>query len=285
MYIPKSQRPYIGITDFMTNQQVEQIYNVFKTHRESESKRRLHVGVMMSFKTLYGHETKWTKAFPPKEKIKHIFNPISIESQEHISTREYMDLWNYTNIWNDIMFTLHYADYEKCPDIVQNLTDALMCTGPYVNALQLDMIWPDPHLVQQAIKDSGKNIEVILQIGKNAMEDADNDPQEIVERLYFYQEFLTHVLLDKSMDRELSMNAHELLPYARAIKKAYPNLGLAVAGGLGPNTVHLVEPLVAEFPDISIDAQGRLRPSGDALDPIDWDMASLYVVEALAMLK
>ena len=77
------------------------------------------------------------------------------------------------------------------------------------------------------------------------------------------------------------MDADELLPYLRAIATQFPWLQLAVAGGLG--RMSLVEPIVREFPDISIDAQGRLRPSGSALDPIDWGMAETYLREASAL--
>jgi hypothetical protein len=62
-------------------------------------------------------------------------------------------------------------------------------------------------------------------------------------------------------------------------------MGLVVAGGLGPDSIDMVKPLVKVFPDISIDAQGKLRPSGSALDPIDWDMAGTYLARALELLK
>lgn len=81
------------------------------------------------------------------------------------------------------------------------------------------------------------------------------------------------------------MDAKGLLPFARAVKRRFPQFGLVAAGGLGPDTMHLVEPLIKEFPDLSIDAQGKLRPSGSALDPIDWYMAGQYLIKALEMLE
>jgi len=36
---------------------------------------------------------------------------------------------------------------------------------------------------------------------------------------------------------------------------------------------------------MSIDAQGQLRPSKSALDPIDWSMAEEYLIKALQVLK
>ena len=60
---------------------------------------------------------------------------------------------------------------------------------------------------------------------------------------------------------------HLALENAPHLVRLLPFLVLAaVAGGLGPDSVHLLEPIAEEFPDISIDAQGRLK-SADA--PVD----------------
>lgn len=252
--------PYIGITDFVNFDQVQLMLKVFNKNLRSEQRRRLHVGVMMSYKTLNGLETKWSVAFPPKEKIADIF-----------SSKETMNC-------------LHYADYDEI-DVAENITRAIGFGGSGINALQLDMVWPNPKHVSDAIKNSRKELEIILQVGKNAIEQANNDPKEIVERIKDYDGVISHVLLDKSMGRGLGMDALGLIPFVNAIKKEFPDLGIVVAGGLGPDTLNLVEPLIKEFPDVSIDAQGKLRPSGNALDPINWDMAGMYLSKALQLLK
>jgi len=126
---------------------------------------------------------------------------------------------------------------------------------------------------------------VILQIGKKAFEEADDDPMEIVRRLEDYSGVIHRVLLDKSVGRGISMDANSLLPFVRIIKEHFPSFGITVARGLGPKSIELVEPLVQEFPDLSIDAQGKLRPSGSALDPIDWKMAGDYLLKGLKLLK
>lgn len=252
--------PYIGITDFMSYTQVERMLAVFKANIRPGQHRRLHVGVMMSRKTLNGLETKWSKAFPTKETIADIFD-----------SRETMNC-------------LHYADYDAV-DVSQSLTRAISFGGDGINALQLDMIWPNPEHVASAVSSSGKKLEVVLQVGKNAIEQADNDPEKIVAKLQEYVGVAHHVLLDKSMGKGLGMDAAGLIPFAQAIREAYPDLGIVAAGGLGPESIELVEPLVKDFPDMSIDAQGKLRPSGSALDPIDWDMAEVYLIKALGLLR
>lgn len=255
MYIP-----YIGITDFMTFEQVQRMLTVFNSNLGLTQNRRLHVGVMMSYKTLHDIETKWTRAFPVKEIIAEIFGS------------------------DETMNCLHYADY-KSVDVLQSFCRAIEFGGKGINALQLDMVWPYPHEIAEAVRASNKKLEIILQVGENAITQARNSPQEVVERLRDYEGIIHYVLLDMSMGRGLGMSTSRLFPFVRVIKEAFPGLRIAVAGGLGPESINLVEPLYKEFPDISIDAQSRLRPSCNALDPIDWDMGEEYLVESLKLLK
>jgi len=248
--------PYIGITDFTDFGQVQEMLRVFAAHRPQGSSRVLHVGVMMSYKTLHGIPSKWQNAFPSKERIAGIFSS------------------------DETYNCLHYADYDNNPDLWKSLATAISCGGIGIHAIQLDMVWPDPGEVANGVHASRKQIEVILQIGKNALEEIGNDPQRVVDRLGDYEGVIHRVQLDKSMGKGLGMDADGLIPFARAIRENFPALGIGAAGGLGPETIQLVEPLVAVLSDLSIDAQGRLRPSGNALDPIDWSMAGNYLVKA-----
>jgi len=256
-------RPYVGITDFTNFEQVECMQEIFKQYLPVHSNRQLHVGVMMSYKTLNDVETKWAKAFPPKEMIASIFAS------------------------NETYNCLHYADYDRFENFSSDVLKGIEYGGEEIHAVQLDMVWPWPRDILKIIRNAGKSLEVILQVGKNAIEQADNNPAEVVRRLEFYADIgvLHRVLLDKSMGRGLGMDAAGLIPFVEAIKKRFPELGLVAAGGLGPDSIHLVEPLAKEFPEISIDAQGKLRPSGNALDPIDWDMAGVYLIKALELLE
>jgi len=252
--------PYVGITDFMTFEQVQRMLAVFKANLGPEQNRRLHVGVMMSYTTLHGIETKWTKAFPPNDTIADIFGS------------------------DETMNCLHYADYRSI-DVFPSLTQAIRFGGIGINALQLDMVWPDPEHVANAVHASRKQLEVILQVGKNAIDQASNDPQKVVERLRNYEGVVQHVLIDKSMGRGIGMDAKGLMPFISAIKSAFPDLGIVVAGGLGPTSMHLVVPIVREYLGISIDAEAKLRPSGSILDPIDWGMAETYLINALHVVR
>lgn len=252
--------PYIGITDFTNSEQVQDMLRVFEKHRRSGSLRKLHVGVMMSYKTLHDIPSRWQNAFPPKWMIGDIF----------YSDRTYN--------------CLHYADYENNLGLAECLTAAIRYGAGGIHALQLDMVWPDPDQIAHGVHNSREKLEVILQVGRKALDAVQNEPKPLVEKLSEYDGVIRRVLLDKSGGEGRGMDAVGLLPFARAIRENFSELGLVVAGGLGPETMHLVEPIVKEFPDVSIDAQGRLRPSGSALDPIDWDLAEVYLARSLQLL-
>ena len=251
--------PYIGITDFTNLEQVLKMSSVFAAHLPQGSNRKLHIGVMMSHKTLHNIPNRWQNVFPQKETISNIFSS------------------------NEVYNCLHYVDYAGNPDLQKNIAEAISLGGIGIHALQLDMTWPDPNQIARGVHSWRKYIEVILQIGKNSFEEVNNDPQSVVEKLRQYEGVVHRVLLDKSMGRGIVMDAKSLMPFAQTIRENFPELGIVVAGGLGPETIQLVEPLVKEFSDLSIDAQGRLRPSGNALDPIDWDMAEIYLIKALQL--
>lgn len=250
--------PYIGITDFTSAGQVRRMANAFRRCGGPALRRKLAVGVMMSRKTLLELPTKWADVFPAKETIKDIFTDDP-----------------------DVLNVLHYADYDD-ESQEQEFDFAAELAGGHLHALQLDMPWPEPTAVE-IFRWYYPKTAVILQVGANAMDACNNDPDAVAGRITEYGDTIDAVLLDKSMGRGLGMDAAALLPFADTIATRHPRLALAAAGGLGPDTLHLIKPFLTPFPAVSIDAQSKLRPSGNAMDPVDWDMAELYVERAVAM--
>ena len=251
--------PYIGICDFPSGEQALKTAEFFRelcvTHRLD---RKLMVGVMMSFKTLTGLPSKWTNAWPKNEEVADIFIDHSA-----------------------VLNTLHYADFDYNTS-VWHLLEAAKFGGPRLQAIQLDMIWPTTAIVKE-LKRAFPNLKIVLQINAMAMGAAGNDPDVLVVWLKQYGNLLDCVLLDKSHGKGVGMDAQGLLPFVTAIADRLPHLQIGVAGGLGPNTMDLVLPIVYELPTVSIDAQGKLRSSGNALDPIDWEMAHEYLREAVTI--
>jgi len=250
---------YIGITDFVNAAQSQIMLDFFE-RKKGELAIKLMVGIMTSYKMLNGVPTKWAKAFPNANTIKDIF----IEHKSALNT-------------------VHYADYDGI-DFFENLSRVISLGSPHLHAIQLDMIWPDPQTIIN-IKSNHPELLIILQINTRSFEQVENDLHKMLEKLKKYENCLSHVLLDRSMGRGIGMESDRLRPVIEYLKREMPDLNIAIAGGLGPETIYLAGPLIKEFPDLSIDAQGRLRPSGSALDPIDWSMAKEYVRKALRIFK
>ena len=251
-------RPYIGICDFTHPKQSEEMASLIPPHFSHD----LMVGLMMSHKTLTGLPTKWADVFPKKEAIKDIFI-------------------NHPRVLN----TIHYADYEvgdkRDTALAQTLEAVVHYGGKHLHAIQLDMIWPDPTELLAFRRQH--HLPIVLQVGADAMQLEGDDPLRVCERIKTYEDSIDCVLFDKSMGKGKGMDAALLTTYVRALSTACPSMRPAVGGGLGPQTMYLVPSLVGFFPDISIDAQGQLRPDGRLETPIDWVRASSYLKQAIAL--
>ncbi len=247
---------YIGICDFMSKDEVFAILDFFGKYKSSGI--QLMIGTMTSYKVLNNEETRWATVFPRPETLKHIFsslNPLAINC-------------------------IHYADYKNNPGLANTLGKVVALCGPALHAIQLDMVWPDHYQLRMFVKKYG--IPVVLQVSKKSMEHCSNDPMLVAERIQqdYSGGIISHVLLDCSMGKGIPIDIGHMIPYIEAIKTTAPSINIAIAGGLGPETVKEVGPLIQKY-DLSIDAQSKLRSSGNAADPIDWPLAELYIEQAM----
>lgn len=102
----------------------------------------------------------------------------------------------------------------------------------------------------------------------------------LVEKLNDYHGLADYLIFDLSGGEGRPLSIDYLRSYLRAAREAGFNFGLGVAGGLGPNTLSLVEPLVVEFPNLSIDAESQLR---DANDNLDLNKTQEYLAKAIQL--
>lgn len=247
-------KPYIGITGFMTQTEVR---TVLEAMRQGDS-RKLMVGVLASQKTAQGQEDKWPHRYPRVEDIAEIFT-------------------NHATALN----LIHYNTKEP-----KTLYDQLMALtehgGPHLHGFQLNIAWPDPKaLIAYRARYPEKII--VLQIGSAAFTSMNNYPYLLAERIaqdYECKGLVDYVLLDPSGGHGKPFDTTTARRYLNALKARGIKCSFGVAGGLSPTTLTLVEPLLKEFPDLSIDAEGRLR---DVNDTLDLQVAIDYVLYALQM--
>ena len=159
------------------------------------------------------------------------------------------------------------------PRAEANLTDVLAramaiggpnCHGVQINATR-GVPWPDP-LALQEFRDRCQPRRIVLQVGGEAMKAADSRPDEIARRCAPYQGIVTDVLVDASEGMGVPLDAQRTIHYLTPIAEAAPSIGLVVAGGLcADNLDALLSPLLPEWAEVSIDAEGRLRDDQDRL--------------------
>ncbi len=231
------RRPYIGVNGFMNMADVLTALNSLPEN----GYRSLMVGVLASSKTLNGHTNSLPNRFPDVRNIHKIF----------VRDPRALNL-------------IHYAtDNEGY--LAAELVQMSEYGGLNMNGFQLNITWPSQYSILRLHETCGKKF-IVLQIGRRAFEMMDNSPELIADNVADYGDSIDHVLLDLSGGHGKPLDALQLRSYLDAIKSRVPRIGLGVAGGLSPNTLELIQPLVEDFRDLSIDAEGRLRTPEDHLD-------------------
>ncbi len=248
-------QPYVGVTDFTSRDQVIEA----KKFLAPRSIHRLHVGAMTSYKVQNGIKTftGWENIWLNEEGLKKLFSDD-----------------------DDVFNVIHYADYDNPPLTTSlDLHEAIRRSGPYLHGLQLDMVWPEVKIVKE-IKSQHPSIEIILQIGKDAVKELDNSLEKVLEKALNYLDCVDYFLIDFSMGKGEPLNPEVTLEYLRMFTKVIPIEKIAIGGGLGPETTHLLKPIVEVFPRISWDAQGQMRKPKSQTTPIEMPRVISYVYES-----
>lgn len=246
-------RPYIGITGFVSSVEVSSVLNTVPAN----SKRLVMVGVLASLKTMRGIQNKWPNRYPVMERIAAIFS-------EH----------------SRALNLIHYNTKEQ-----ETLVDQMVLMSEFggrnLHGFQLNIAWPAPAALG-AYRKMYPAKQIVLQIGSHAFEMVDHSPERLASKIAEYEWLVEYALLDPSGGYGKLFDSERARDYLLALKAKNFSFGLGVAGGLSATTLNLVEPLIKDFPDLSIDAEGRLRTPEDH---IDLCAATEYLCKAFRMFK
>jgi len=242
------KKNYIGVTGFMDRTEVEAVLSSLP----EGFNRKVMIGMLVSGKTVKGIPNKWPKRYPMLDMVGSVF----------------MDHPNALNL-------VHYNTKEEDPvKIVEELYMIEELAGPNFHGFQLNMVWPSPSMINLWLRNRGSKT-IVLQCGSRAMAEINNSPEQLVEKSKNYEGIADYLLLDPSGGLGQSFNYEHLLLYLDALHLARLNTRFGVAGGLSPETFEpLMIPILERFPDVSIDAEGRLRTKEDKLDT---DIANKYI--------
>ncbi|MBI5654833.1 hypothetical protein HZC53_04245 [Candidatus Uhrbacteria bacterium] len=244
--------PYIGITGFMTQAEVRAVLDVIP----HDASHQLMVGVLASWKTIRGLGNKYPSRYPTMQNIGSIF----------VNDPRVVNL-------------VHYAtdDISTLDEQLENL-ERHVCQ-PH-DGYQLNLCWPKPAILAKSLLPG---LRRVLQVGRPALELVGYAPAALALEMYSYDGLITDILIDPSAGKGFAFDPVQASELLLAVRERHPKIGLGVAGGLSAKTLNLVEPLVRLIPDLSIDAEGRLRNPAD--DNLDLKQACEYVSAAFELFR
>lgn len=230
------KQPYVGITGFMSQNEIQSVLDSMP----KDSNRLLMVGVLASQKTLRGEKNKWPNRYPEVGRISEVF----------VKDRRALNL-------------IHYNTKEP-ETLTEQLVEMTKLGGQNLEGFQLNLAWPSRDTILAYHKICGGKF-IVLQIGGKAFEIVNHSPKELAERVSWYEHVVDYVLLDPSGGYGVPFDTNKARTYLEALRGYNLDMGLGVAGGLSPTTLNLVQPLLSDFPDLSWDAEGKLRDEQDNL--------------------
>ena len=249
-----NRKQYIGVTGFMTRQEVESALSAMP----QDSQILLMVGVLASYKTLNGQEPGNPKRYPNIHAIKNIF----------------VDHPKALNL-------IHYNTRET-DTLLSQLNSLVEEAGPCLHGFQLNICWP-PNWQLARFKENNPNMRMVLQISEKAFSAAEYSAKKLSSRINDYKDSITDILLDGSGGTGKTLRPDFMNYYISHIRNSCPNIGIGVAGGLSPNTPHLIEAVALNHPGVSIDAEGKLRNL--VSDELELESTKLYIKRSLSILQ
>jgi len=213
--------------------------------------------LVASSKTLAGEKNSFPVRFPKVEEIPNIFT----------ANEKALNM-------------IHYATKQP-ENFSEQLVRLVEIAGENLDGFQLNMRWPDPRQIE-AFRRRFDAMRIVLQVGAGALTDVERDPVRLVEKLLEYRDLVEQILLDPSGGKGIALDVKEMHDYLHALQYSSLIQNIVIAGGLGPDSLLSIQPLVAEFADLSIDAEGKLR---DAEDHFLVEAAKEYVRAAFKLME
>lgn len=266
--------PYTAVTGFMSRADVMAVagdaYTISGFGTPIRGGRKLAIGVLVGWKTLNGGAPRQPGRYPPIGSVRAIIDAAAEDV-----------VWSPTTTFRlkeRCLRMIHYNTRE--PNLLAQLDRLCEIAGPNLDGFQLNMAWPDPKDMR-FWRDDHPDGRIVLQVNAKMFAPFRKAPAKLAAKIREdYGDAITDILFDmsggtgKGADLELAERVIEAL-YAACGE--YACVGLA--GGLewaappvnpkeerGTSVIDLA-PLFARWPDLSIDAEGRLRdPKTDALD-------------------
>lgn len=275
-----SNRPnaYIGISGVVNPEQQTYYEGIAAALDFPTLKRRLLLGVKAVHKTqFFDTENKYGSEWYP---IGEQPFATALKPRDEAATHSLA-----------IAQTYFEPEYIGNPGYRDHFVQRILTRGaPWIDGIQFDMLpWHNnpamlPFL-QQLKERSGT--QLLLQAHKPAMDEL--GPEGVVAALAPFASSLDYLLFDASHGTGKKLDVDSLRHFIEAAyqHKALGHIGIALAGGLSAQVVEeALPPIVADFPDISWDAEGQLHPvqPDSKARPLDRAITTNYLAASRSIL-
>jgi len=262
------KQPYIGVSGVVSPEMQSSLEEIANTVGIHEKGRLLALGVKAVHKTQFlDIENKYGADWYPvgEESFKHALRHDNPNPNTIAVAQAYLDV-----------------EYVGNKDYREMFLKRIVERGrPWLQAIQFDMLpWDTNNETLDFLeKVKEQNVEVFLQVHKNAMESL--GPNGVIRRLGHYTNLIDYLLFDSSHGTGKRLDSSILSPF---IATAYDSLdlsktGIALAGGLNGQVVREDLPrLIEQYPNLSWDAEGQLHPMNkDCKRPLDLGVTEDYL--------
>lgn len=235
----RKRRSYFGVTGFSKPFEVSCALELMP-----ETHRQFMMGVVATAGSIYGHA--------PSEPYRNIVPRNEMMSSLMSPNTRFLNL-------------VHYSSRKRN---VEHLCDDLMrlhrVCGKNLDGFQLNFDWPSFKELERYRIIAGRRPYIVLQISPMAIDQANGTPAGVARRLRGYDGLIDAILFDLSVGEGVPLDASRALPFLEAIESAC-TVDLGAAGGLGPETMHLIDPLLERYPQLNFDAQKNLHVPGGGI--------------------
>lgn len=241
---------YVGISGLMSRGEVDTALAAYP-----DCGRQLMVGVLASEKTLAGQPNKWPRRYPKREDIAGIF----IDDPRCL---------------NLVHVAVDRADMKE-----PWLDRALFFGGARCHGVQLNAPAPSDRIEEHGQMRAIGSFLRIYPVARLVVQLRPVSGADAVARATMLHDAgATDVLIDASGGRGLNLNLASVALAVQQIRRACPNIGIGIAGGLCAETVPAVAHIIRD--GVSCDAEGRLRDDADGGGDLDMEKTRAYLAAA-----
>lgn len=237
------EKPYIGVTGIVETRHARKLSNKIYESFPPEGSHEGMLGFLVSEKTLNGIPDIPTR-YP-----NFVDLPRLLDATSGLTVN-----------------SIHYRTKDRST-LSNQITRLFGPSGIYntelARTVQFNMRWPEiNHL--KTLREKFPDLKMIIQIGGKTLEQESRD--EILGNLENYCGIANYVLIDPSGGRQKPINERAVSPLFTAIQASFPDLRIAVAGGItDENVTEVLAELTRNLAtdEFGIDAEGGLRTGGE----------------------